>query len=501
MAEHKHWSEHLADQVIAEKKEPYVVTCGMTTSGPAHFGTVCEFLFPYSISQALKAKGKPAKAILVADILDAFDKIPLPLEQYTETLKPHMGKPLCNVPDPFGTSKSYGDHFLDEVRALMKKVGAQIEVIRANDMYTQGKFDEWALFFLKHENEAKDIIERSSQRKVPADFSVIMPICGACGKIATTRVLSHTHDSYEYSCDKDVKYTKGCGHKGKNYIKDHQYKLLWRLHWPAWKQILGTSIEGSGVDHMTRGGSEDTCKMVTEELMKKPHEIPYRYGFIFLEGKKYSKSKGIGLGVTELLELVPPEILKYLLLKPDLEENIDIVPTPESLLKAYEEYQNAKAFSQKEGELSRHERKAADAYLLARNNEWEATFLDMVLYYQVYTNWDMVARVLEDQKGVAYLKSYVENWFARGFVPETYRFEYKPKKAEGHAHEFFRRLEPNMDHQAVHNAIYEYAKSHALEPKDFFVMLYQALLGKERGPKLGKLITALGIERVKKEVL
>ena len=57
-SEHKHWSEQLAERVIQEKKEPYVVTSGMTTSGPAHFGTVCEFLFPFTIAQMLERKGK-----------------------------------------------------------------------------------------------------------------------------------------------------------------------------------------------------------------------------------------------------------------------------------------------------------------------------------------------------------------------------------------------------------------------------------------------------------
>ena len=43
---HMHWSEWLAERVISEKKEPFVITSGITTSGPAHLGTLCEFLFP-----------------------------------------------------------------------------------------------------------------------------------------------------------------------------------------------------------------------------------------------------------------------------------------------------------------------------------------------------------------------------------------------------------------------------------------------------------------------
>ena len=501
--QHRHWSEQLADQVIAEKKEPYVVTSGMTTSGPAHFGTVCEFLFPFVIRKMLEARGKRVEFYLVGDILDAFDKIPLPMEKYSETLKPHFGKPLCDVPDPTGKTTSFGDYFLEEVKELMKKLGVTCNVLRANDMYREGKFDEWAGFYLKNEEKAKGILERTSGRQLPKDFSVIMPICGKCGKIATTRVTKHDGENYEYTCDKDVKYTKGCGYSGKNKIGDHRYKILWRLHWPAWKQIFGTSIEGAGVDHHTKGGSEDTCKVITLELMKKDYHIPYRYGFILLEGKKYSKSKGLGLGVTELLALIPPEILKYLLLRPDLEENIDINPTPENLLKAYEEFQQAAELAKGDIEaLNRSERKKAIAFTLSTDKQhWTAPFLDVLLYYQIYQNWDDTGKILKDSEGVLYLKSYVEEWVRRQFMPEDYNFRYSPKKAEGKIKEFVQTLTLDMDALAIHNSVFEFAKANGIEPKEMFKLLYLTLIGKERGPRIGKLIYALGVDKVKKDAL
>ena len=61
---HQHWSEQLANRVIEEKKEPYVITGGMTTSGPVHFGTLCELLFPSAIKKALEKRGKKVKEIV-----------------------------------------------------------------------------------------------------------------------------------------------------------------------------------------------------------------------------------------------------------------------------------------------------------------------------------------------------------------------------------------------------------------------------------------------------
>ncbi|MEW6036414.1 MAG: lysine--tRNA ligase [Candidatus Micrarchaeota archaeon] len=504
MSEHKHWSEWLAERVIAEKKEPYVITSGITTSGPAHLGTLCEFLFPDAIRKQLEARGKKVTFYFLADILDAFDSVPVAMEGYAKELEPHLGKPLSEVPDPAGKAKSFGDHFLSEVRGLMALFGVKATVLRMSDLYAEGKFDEWARFYLQHEAEARRLVEETSGKQEKKDWSPIMPICEKCGRIATTRVVSHDSDAYEYVCDKDVKYTKGCNHRGSGRIADHRYKITWRLHWPAWKQIFGTSIEGAGMDHHTKGGSEDTCREVTNGLMKADYHIPFKYGFILFQGKKYSKSKGIGMGVSELVRLVPPEIIKYILLKPDLEENVDINPTAESMLRTMEDFQKAAELAGKglDG-LNRHERKMAIAFgLSAEKLNWRVPFLDVLLYYQIYHDWAEVAKLTGDAEGVAYLRPYIEEWVARDFMPDDYRFKYQPGAAQpGEAvRRFVPTLNDGMDALAIHNAVFDWAKANGMEPKKLFSELYQALLGKERGPRMGKLIAALGVSRVKKDL-
>lgn len=498
-----HWAELLAERVIKERKEPYLISAGMTTSGPAHLGTLCEFLFPAIITKVIEKKGKKANCCLIADILDAFDSVPVPMQKYDKELGLHLGKPLCNVPDPTGKSKSFGDHFLDEVRQLIKKFEVDVEVIRVNELYEEGKFDYYAKFFLENEAQAREIIERTSGKTEKKDWSPIMPICEKCGKIATTRVLSHDSETYEYICDKDVKYTKGCGYRGKAKISDHKYKIAWRLHWPAWMDLLKTASEGAGVDHHTKGGSWDTLVVVFKEMFKKEHPIGYKYGFILFQGKKYSKSKGIGMGASEMVKLLPPEMIKYILLKPDLQENIDIDPTPGNLLRAFEDFEGAvRLLEKKPEELARSEEKRVAALKLAAEKQnWKSQFLDMVLYYQIYNNWKQVGEVLNDPKGVEYLKEYAQEWIAREFLPEEYNFKYKPTKAEGEVREFVEGLEEKLDALGIHNAIFEFAKSKEMEPKEIFKRIYLALIGKEKGPRVGKLIYALGVKRVKKDLL
>jgi hypothetical protein len=61
-------------------------------------------------------------------------------------------------------------------------------------------------------------------------------------------------------------------------------------------------------------------------------------------------------------------------------------------------------------------------------------------------------------------------------------------------------LTNDMDALAIHNALHEFAKANGIEVKVMFSEVYRALIGKERGPRAGKLIAALGVERVKKDL-
>jgi len=505
-AAHKHWSEHLAQEIISKKPKPFVISGGLTTSGPTHLGTVCEFLFPQTIANALKSEGRDAKFYFVADIFDAFDSIPSIFEQYRSLLEPHLGKPLTSVPDPTGSTPSFGDHFLADAQGAMQKLGVSPKIIRATELYSSGAFDKYAKLFLENEAEVRGIVARTSLRTLPDWWSPIMPLCEKCGKIATTRVTSHTSDSYSYSCDRDVEYINGCGHSSANKLSDHKYKLTWRLHWPAWMDYFGTSCEGGGVDHFTKGGSRDTAVEIFLKIFKKEPPIGYRFGFILLEGKKYSKSKGTGMGVNDLLSLLPPETLKYMLIRPDLEENVDIVPKPQNFLRLIDEFESIARLSKSIpdiGALERAERKKLIAYRLCTPRQnWSAPFIDAILYWQLYGDFKKAGELLSDPAGVNFLSPYLLEWQKRKFIPEEYLSQpYLSPPQDPAAIDYLQKLPSSCTAEDAHNLVFETAKSHGIPPAKLFELLYLSILGKARGPKLGKLVAALGPAKLKKELL
>jgi lysyl-tRNA synthetase class 1 len=508
MSENKHWVELLAQKIIEQKKPPFMITSGMTTSGPFHLGTLCEMLYPSTLHKYLTERGHKTRFIFFADILDAFDSVPSVFSKYEKELVPHLGKPLVDVPDPLSCCASLGDHFLKEALGVVKKFGLSPEIQRINEIYEKGYFDKFASIYLKDEPLARDVVFTSSLKQtLPAYWNPIMPICQNCGRIATTRVAQFDENSYSYVCDRDVGYTKGCGYSGANKLSGHKYKITWRLHWPSWMNIYApSSAEGAGVDHHTRGGSWDTVLEVHKRILHTEPPVPYKFGFILLQGKKYSKSKGIGMGVSEVIQLVPPEIIKYSLLRPDVQENKNFDPTGLNMLRLYEDYQGAADITTSiPVELSRADRKREMAFTLSTPKlNFKAKFLDVLLNYQLYKDWSVTGEKVKDPEGVAYLQPFIAKWLELQYAPEEYMFEFKPTQPQKHkdaVFAFMKRLSENMGPEDIHNQVFKTATEFSVPPGEFFSALYNTLISKDRGPRLGKLIHTIGVKKTQQTVL
>lgn len=497
-----HWNEIIAQEIIGKKKPPYAVMSGITTSGPLHPGTLCEFMFADAVYKSMKkaADGQKVEFYFFADILDAFDKVPEPFKQYEAELLPHMGKPLVHTPDPVGCHASFAEHFLSEATDAMHKFGAHPHILRADKVYEEGKYDKYALEFCERKDEIKEIVRVSSLREtMPESWHPLMAICEKCGKIATTRITSYSKGEYEYACDQDVKYTKGCGHKGKAKISDHKYKLLFRLDWPSRQDFLHVSTEGGSVDHHTKGGTLSTVSAVHTQFFKKEPPIFYKFGFLKYKGKKYSKSKGIGHTVSELMELLPIPVLQYALLRPDIQEDKELVLEESTLLPLIADFEMVGNLDP-DSEMARPERKKLISYALTEGKKWKASIVDVLVTYAIYKDWKKTGEILGDASGIAYLSPYIAQWLSRGWIPDKYVFELgkggKPANPEL-VRKFAFALREGMNDEEVQAAAFSTAKENGTPPAVLFKDLYTVLIGKPMGPKLGKFAVVAGVERIK----
>jgi lysyl-tRNA synthetase, class I len=123
-----------------------------------------------------------------------------------------------------------------------------------------------------------------------------------------------------------VKWAKGCNNHGKMSPFDGRGKLPWKLEWVAKWRKLGVTIDGAGKDHTTKGGARDVAGACLEALFgeKPPLNIPYE--FFLVGGAKMSSSRGIGASARDVADFLPPEILRYLILRtqPKTPVNFDL---------------------------------------------------------------------------------------------------------------------------------------------------------------------------------
>ena len=503
----KHWSEVIAKEVMEKKTEPFVVASAITTSGPSHIGTMCEFLYPSALVKYLKDEGCKVDFIFIGDIMVALDKVPKPLEKFS-SLNKYLGKPLCDIPDPYECCKSYGDHFLNEVIDLMKELEVPARVLRGNDIIRSGEYDPYAKLFHNRLDAVKNIAQRivtiSNMKTLPTWVDIVMPVCENCGKIATTRIKEFDGRDIRYVDDRTAEYGKGCGYEGEMKISQHKYKLFWRLDWPSRQDFMNVSAEFAGADHHARGGSVDTATMIHKEIFGREPPVGRRFGLVLLHGKKYSKSKGIGLSVPELLALAPAPLIKYKMFKPDIGENKEFDPSGNELIKLYDEYGKAADLYESRGSLHRAEDKMVLAYSLSTNRRhWKVDFAEALTCYQIYCDWGKVAEKIGDREGVEYLKKYIENWIKQGYLPEEYVFTYKPTRVGELNREiaiFAERLDSSMGAGEIHELVYTVAEENGVKTAKLFNALYASLISKEHGPRFGKLVVALGAQRIK-EVL
>ena len=61
-------------------------------------------------------------------------------------------------------------------------------------------------------------------------------------------------------------------------------------------------------------------------------------------------------------------------------------------------------------------------------------------------------------------------------------------------------LNSELELEDIQNTIYQIAKSNDVQPKDFFRILYQIILGTSRGPKIGPFISDIGRKKVAKTI-
>ncbi len=485
-----HWADVIAEKL--ENSGPHTIATGITPSGPVHIGNMREVMTADAVYRALKDRGVEARLIYIAD---NFDRLRRLYPFLPESFKEHIGKPLSEIPCPTGCCGSYADHFLNPFLKSLERLGIKPEVYRADVMYKEGKFVEAIKTALQRRDDIARILKEVSGREVPANWSPFQAICECCGRTNTTRVTGFDPktETVEYECE--------CGSKGIVSMRGGG-KLVWRVDWPARWPIFEVTIEPFGKDHATAGGSYDTGKRISEEIYNYPAPFPIVYEWIHLKGVgAMHSSTGIAITINEMLDVVPPEVLRYLIIRNKPEKHIEFDPGM-GLINLVDEY------DQRKGDA-----RAMELSSIGEGRPFEVPFRHMVTAVQIARGDEVQLLKALQRSGydisseeviIARAKN-VQTWLDR-YAPAYVKFQVCAElpaavnnltPEERNALGILAERIGEKTAAEIHDEVYNVAKEQGLDSKKFFQAIYLAFLGDRQGPKVGWFLASLEREFVK----
>src|SRR6202011_4712172 len=218
-----------------------------------------------------------------------------------ELVASHLGKPLTEVPDPFGTHPSFAAHNNARLRAFLDEFGFEYEFASATDYYRSGRFDAALLHVLAHYDEVMAIMLPSFREERAATYSAFLPVHPRTGVIM--RVPIERIDAGAGTLNWRDPDTKEIF---ETPVTGGACKLQWKPDWAMRWYALKVDYEMAGKDLIE---SVKLSGAITRALGGRPPEGFNYELFLDEKGQKISKSKGNGLTIDEWLRYASPESL------------------------------------------------------------------------------------------------------------------------------------------------------------------------------------------------
>lgn len=495
------WADIVAKET--KVKEPILVNDAKTPSGKVHVGALRGVLIHDFVFKSFQKTGKKARYTYHFDDFDPMDSLPsyLPKENYEQ----HMGRPLKDIPSPESGYENYAEFYAKDFLKVFNSLGAEPEVVWSYvDLYKTGKLDKSIQIALDAATKIQEIYHEVSGSQKKKDWYPFQPVCEKCGKIGTTRVFAWDGKEVSYVCEKDmVDWASGCGHEGKVSPFGGSGKMPYKVEWPAKWFALGVVFEGAGKDHTSKGGTRDVSNHIAREVFKiePPEDLPYE--FFLYGGGKMSSSKGIGASAADVAQVLPPNLLRFLMVRYHPRVAIDFDPThPDTIPNLFDEYDRAREafFSDPESDLAQtfaagHIGKPTKFFVprFATLAGWlRQPGVDLEKKVEEAKGSPLTAEEKEDLK---LRRGYVMIWLER-YAPEGERKievgEQGKLSTSEAVKKYFRQLDQDLERDwtedELQNRIFQLAKENNLPPKEAFQSLYKALIGEDHGPRVSLMI-------------
>ena len=475
-----------------------VFETGYGPSGLPHIGTFTEVLRTTMVRRAFATlSGAPTRLVAFSDDMDGLRKVPDNVPN-GDMLAQHLGMPLTQVPDPFGSNESFAAVNNARLRAFLDQYGFDYEFVSATDRYRSGAFDDGIRGVLRAFDAIQAIMLPTLRAERRATYSPVLPISPRSGRILQVPVEVVDADAGT------IAFVDENGGRVVQTALGGRAKLQWKVDWAMRWVALGVDYEMAGkdlIDSVTQSGR------IARALGGRPPEGFNYEMFLDDKGEKISKSKGNGLSMEDWLRYGPEESLAFFLYREPKKAkalHLGLIP------RAIDDYwQFRGAWPTQEAK----ERLGNPAHHV---HAGEVPAGGLPVTFGLLLNLVGVMGEASREQVWGYLANYVPDAtperypeldrlvghalaYARDFVAPTLvrRFP-DPREAEALRvlDEGLRNLPAGTSAEDIQTLVYETGK--ALFGKenlrDWFRTLYETLLGSSQGPRMGSFFALYGID-------
>ena len=523
MAALVHWADQAAERTLRAHPDVKRVTvaAGITPSGTVHIGNFREVITVDLVARALRDRGADVRFIYSWDDVDVLRKVPAGVPQ-PEMVRENLRRSIAAIPDPWGEHDSYASHHIAAFERSIEPLGIEPEFIRQHEQYRSGVYAEGIRKALEQAPLIRKIINDAREKhggrsRLPEDWLPLYGFCDGCGR-----------DDLTFSWDGEwaVQTHCGlCGHDGTvDLRKGGNLKLPWRVDWPMRWAHEKVCFEPGGKDHSSAGGSYDTGKVIVKDVYgwSAPQYVGYDFVTPKGQGGKFSSSKGGAITVADALEIYEPEVLRWLFAsyRPNTEFQISF---DLDVIKIYEDYDRAVRLAHEADDGGKKDKKRQAARRTLELASVKPRTIEPDTEPPALVQFRHLSTVLQTFDGdVDRSREYfrargtldvvrfdtraacVWRWIEK-YAPDDFRYRIRQepvtRDVDGPTKQALQRLvdilqsEPNADEKALGGHMKQLAESSGLELKAFYPVVYDLLVGRDRGPRLTSLLATMGAER------
>jgi lysyl-tRNA synthetase class 1 len=483
--------------------DPVIFETGYGPSGLPHIGTFNEVARTTFVRQAYEelTGGAPTRLIAFSDDMDGLRKVPDNVPNQ-KLLEENLGKPLTQIPDPFGEYESFAQHNNAMLRRFLDRYGFKYEFLSATDCYTSGRFDEVIRKVLIGFDAIMGVMLPTLREDRRKTYSPVLPISPSTGRVLQVPVEVTDAEAGMIAFDDED------GSRVHQSAFGGAAKLQWKVDWAARWVALGVDYEMAGkdlIDSVTQSGK--ICRILGG---RPPEGFNYEM-FLDEKGEKISKSKGNGLSLEEWLRYgSEPSLSFYIYREPKRAKSLHIGVIP----RAVDEYWQFRGNYPKQPT----EQKLGNPVHHIHGGRVPAETLPVT--YGLLLNLVSLPGLQDKQVAWRFVQRYAPGTspesdpeldeliglavnYARDFVvPGLKR---RPPTAE--EAEALRDLDSELANlpsdasaEDIQTQVFEVGKKHYGKEnlRAWFQALYETLLGSSQGPRMGSFIALYGIDNSRK---